>query len=528
MSSYTFQKAASPEDFAEIHRLNHRIFVDEVRQHEPTGTGLLVDRFHRTNTYFTAKRGGRLVGMVSVNDQPPFSVANKLKDTGSLKSLGPGLLEVRLLAVDPNERNRRVLAGLLCAVLNHSLDGDYTHLIISGVRGYIRMYERLGFRAIGPRIAAGNAEFTPMALRISDLPVDSVNRFRKWATRSKPLSLLPGPVQTSSAVHLAFSGTPVSHRSPGFITEFEEIRMRLTELSGGMRAALFPGSGTLANDIAAAAIAADPTARLGLILSNGEFGCRLVQHARRWRLPHTALCTEWGGRWDMKSIAACLDGNPDIDWIWAVQLETSTGMLNNTKDLLKLAKARGIAVFLDCVSGFGAMKFDPRGVALATTVSGKSIGGYSGAAIVLVQEDAAGRFKPALFPPSLDLPTALRSRGPLMTFPSGVMKALGEALSEQGSEKWKQYSALGNSVRRKLRAIGLPPLVDGPDAAPVITTFGLSTAESCTACIKRCALAGFAIGGESNYLRERNWLQIATMGEIEMKDLTRLFAILRQ
>lgn len=526
VSSYTFKMAATSEEFAEIHRLNHQIFVDEVGQHEPTSTGRLIDQFHEKNIYFIAKRGDLLVGMISVHDQPPFSVASKLRDSSVLTALGSGLLEVRLLAIHSDERNSRVFAGLLYAVLIHACAGRYTHLIISGVEKHLRMYARFGFRAIGPAVSRGKTEFTPMALLISDIPLKTVNRFRKWATGSKPVCLLPGPVQVSLAVQLAFAGPPVSHRSPAFIAEFEEIRARLQQLSGGMQVGLFPGSGTLANDVVAAAIAADPACKSGLVLANGEFGNRLVRHATRWRLPHTALFSEWGTAWDMESIAACLNQHPDIDWIWAVQLETSTGMLNNTSALLELAQARGIRVYLDCVSGFGAIEPNLRGIAMATAVSGKSLGGYGGAAIVLIRKDTVERFKPEAFPPSLDLPAALKSKGPLMTFPSPVVKALRQALNEQGPDKWARYRALGEFVRENLRASGLETIVDGPDAAPVITTFKLRDGQSPAACMKRCAVAGFTIAGESDYLVKRNWLQIATMGDVRSEDLSLLFAAL--
>lgn len=178
-SGYRFEEA-TPEEFPAIHRLNHQIFVDEVGQHEPTGTGLLIDHFHEKNTYFIAKAGDVLVGMISASDEPPFSVASKLTDYSALTVLGSGLLEVRLLAIHPDHRKGLVLAGLLYAVLKHAYSGGYSHVIISGVQKHLQMYERLGFRAIGPAVIRGKAAFTPMALCIRDIPLRTVNRFRRW------------------------------------------------------------------------------------------------------------------------------------------------------------------------------------------------------------------------------------------------------------------------------------------------------------------------------------------------------------
>lgn len=37
-------------------------------------------------------------------------------------------------------------------------------------------------------------------------------------------------------------------------------------------------------------------------------------------------------------------------WIWAVHLETSTGMLNDVPGLARLAREAGVQLCLDCVS----------------------------------------------------------------------------------------------------------------------------------------------------------------------------------
>jgi aspartate aminotransferase-like enzyme len=53
-----------------------------------------------------------------------------------------------------------------------------------------------------------------------------------------------------------------------------------------------PGSGTLANDAIAAQLSL--LDGRGLVLSNGEFGERLIDHARRFGLSFDVLKIEWG------------------------------------------------------------------------------------------------------------------------------------------------------------------------------------------------------------------------------------------
>src|SRR5438128_235435 len=105
LGSFVFKLADCEAEFEQIHRLNYRTFVDEIPQHADTGTGKLVDKFHVKNLYFVVLKRGRVVGMLSAHDQPPFSVADRLDNPGILQEPGMHPLEVRLLAIEPSERN---------------------------------------------------------------------------------------------------------------------------------------------------------------------------------------------------------------------------------------------------------------------------------------------------------------------------------------------------------------------------------------------------------------------------------------
>lgn len=61
-----FKIADAEEEFAQIHRLNYRTFVEEIPQHIPNATGILVDRFHAENTYLIGLRASSLVGMLDM------------------------------------------------------------------------------------------------------------------------------------------------------------------------------------------------------------------------------------------------------------------------------------------------------------------------------------------------------------------------------------------------------------------------------------------------------------------------------
>lgn len=166
---YTFKRADRACEFDQVHALNHSTFVREIPQHEDSGEGRLVDKFHSKNLYFIALRDERVVGMVSLHDQPPFSVASRLPDPAILEAAGVRPLEIRLLAIEPGERRGAVFGGLLWTVYQHVLEGVHTHLFISAFEERLKLYERLGFEVLGPAVCSGQARFIPMCISVAQM-----------------------------------------------------------------------------------------------------------------------------------------------------------------------------------------------------------------------------------------------------------------------------------------------------------------------------------------------------------------------
>src|SRR5262249_39806500 len=152
---YVFKRADTRQEFEQIHCLNYRTFVSEIPQHPDPGEGHLIDKFHEKNTYFIVLQEGRVIGMVSVHDQPPFSVADGLSDPEILQRPGTKPLEVRLLAVEPGKRNSTLFFGLIWLLYEHAQAHGHTHLFISGITDRVPLYKRIGFEALGPAVPSG-------------------------------------------------------------------------------------------------------------------------------------------------------------------------------------------------------------------------------------------------------------------------------------------------------------------------------------------------------------------------------------
>lgn len=180
---YRFKLADEQREFDQIHRLVHRTFVVEIKQHPDAGTGMLVDKFHHKNRYLIAKRDDQICGMVAVHDQPPFSACDAIANPEVVTAFVPQLLEVRLLLVEPQHRHRLVFGGLMWSIHHYATQGGYRYLLISGLKQRQPMYEQLGFRPLGEAVQRGAAQFVPMSLPISGLPPNA-RRLQERLSRS--------------------------------------------------------------------------------------------------------------------------------------------------------------------------------------------------------------------------------------------------------------------------------------------------------------------------------------------------------
>jgi predicted N-acetyltransferase YhbS len=168
--TFLYRRAETEEDRERILRLNHAAFAEELGQHEVRPDGRLEDRFEAKSRFLLALDGERLAAMVCWTMERPFSVESRLSDPRLLDQLPQPLCEVRLLAVAREYRNTAVFAGLLVKLLEEVRGAGASTLLISGVEGRVGMYEKMGFRALGPAVPHGAARFVPMALRLNELP----------------------------------------------------------------------------------------------------------------------------------------------------------------------------------------------------------------------------------------------------------------------------------------------------------------------------------------------------------------------
>ena len=96
----------------------------------------------------------------------------------------------------------------------------------------------------------------------------------------------------------------MSHRSDAFAGEFKATKKLLCDLTSAAKVEILLGSGSLANDAIGAQISL--LGARGLVLSNGEFGDRLIDHATRLGLQFDVYEMEWGEPFDYAESAGAL------------------------------------------------------------------------------------------------------------------------------------------------------------------------------------------------------------------------------
>jgi aspartate aminotransferase-like enzyme len=511
-----FKIANEDWEFEQIYHLNYKTFVEEIPQHQPSQSQRLVDKFHAENTYLTCFSGRKLVGMLAVRGKRPFSLDQKLENLDGYLPPGRKICEIRLLALEKKYRGTRggqVLQGILALLWQHGIEQGYDLAIISGTTRQEKLYRHLGFIPFGPVVGTGDALFQPMYITLETFESAAREFLRSSPTRAfQPtmVNFLPGPVAIHRLVKRAFEQTPESHRADAFVADFQSTKDQLRSLTKARHVEIMVGSGTLANDTVAAQLSLEPGPVL--ILSNGEFGGRLLDHARRWKLEFDALEFPWGEPFDLAAVKQRVSRKPAPRWLWCTHCETSTGVLNQLEALKASCAEKNIRLCLDIISSIGTLPLDLTGVHFASASSGKGLRAYPGLGIVFYNHEIQPA---ATLPRYFDLGYYVRNQGVPFTHSSNLVYALHASLKRMNWEKhFTDVAEVTCGLRARLRELGFNLIEVEGQMSPAVITIVLPEELNSVKVGDQLQETGYLLSYNSEYLRRRNWIQICLMGEI--------------
>jgi len=202
---------------------------------------------------------------------------------------------------------------------------------------------------------------------------------------NKHLLFTPGPVNVADNVRLAISQKDICHREVDFDLLLQSIESKLLKVFDvnpiDYSAVVITGSGTAANESMLSSTVGDKNI---LILTNGEFGERLVEISAIHNKNTFRLDFAWGEELDLVKIEAYLKHNK-IDVVAMVHHETSSGMLNPIDKVGALAHKHNAIFIVDGISSAGAEEIDMERchIDFFASSSSKAIGSYAGLSFVL-------------------------------------------------------------------------------------------------------------------------------------------------
>lgn len=524
MESYKFKIAYEGWEFEQIHKLNYQTFVEEIPQHERSSSEVLIDKFHKQNKYIICINGNELLGMIAVRDRRPFSLDCKLENLDQYLPCSKSLCEIRLLSIKREKRNKRVIKGLFSYLADFCESNQYDLALISATTNQQKLYNTLGFKPFGPLVGTNEATYQPMYLT-RDSYLKFKNRSRVLNELKKKKSVfLPGPVEIKEEVKAEFNKESVSHRSNNFVEDFNKTKGLLCKLTNSNKAQILMGSGTLANDVIATHLSL--LDGMGFILSNGEFGNRLRDHALRSNLDFDFVSKEWGEVLSVDEIESKISKSK-LDWLWFVHCETSTGVLNNLDEIKNLCIKNSIKLCVDCISSIGTLPIDLEGVYLASGASGKGLASYPGLCFVFHNHEILP--KPGLVPRYFDIGCFQLTKGVPFTISSNLLYSLKKSLEIfDVDEKCKNTKESIEWIEEELNKLGLRVLAELENSSPALITFALPENLNSEEVGSELEKQGFLLSYRSEYLLKRNLMQIALMGEFTKDSLISLISVLHK
>lgn len=517
--------ADSREEFEQIHRLNHDTFAKEIPQHHPSPDGRLIDKFHSQNIYFICLLDGELIGMMAARDQRPFSLDAKLSELDSyLPAMSGKICEIRLLSIRPEYRAKVVIGHLFGQLAEFALERGWALLVISGTVRQLKLYRHVGFIPFGPLVGSEDALYQPMYLNADN---EAYRRFLRLAPKcnvnSDRANFLPGPVGIRQEVYKALAQPAISHRSEEFHALRRETVDLLCRLTRAGKAEVLVGTGTLANDVIAAQLSLLDSP--GLVLSNGEFGERLIDHATRARLEFQILRGTPGTAFSLNAVRRKLEEIDSPGWLWFAHCETSTGILNDMAGLKALAAEFNLKLCVDCISSIGMTEVDLSGVYLASGVSGKALGGLPGLALVFYHHRI--KTENVAIPRYLDLALYAKQSGVPFTGSSNLLMALRTALEGFDLEtRCNRITYYSDWIRRELHACGYTLPGKAEELIPGVISVEFPPEQSSTAVAQQLEKRGISVSFNSDYLRRANRIQICLMGSLSRDGIEQLLKCL--
>jgi serine---pyruvate transaminase len=293
-----------------------------------------------------------------------------------------------------------------------------------------------------------------------------------------------GPTPLPPAVSQVMAEPMRYHRAADFVEVYARVLDRLKTVfgtTGEVQVFASSGSGAMESAVANLVRRGEPV----LVASCGKFGERWAELCDAYGAGTIHWETEWGRKIDPAELDGQLAGNPGVEVVFTQLSETSTGVVNDVRELAEVAHRHGALIAVDAVSGLGAVPCPQDEWGLDVVVGGSQKAlmappglGFVSASETALQRAAAspqGRFyfdwartvagqrkdpPDSPFTPAVGLVLALDV-------------ALGLIEEETLAQVYRRHDLLGCVTRAAAQALELELLGGGDEAANVVTALVL-------------------------------------------------------
>ena len=282
----------------------------------------------------------------------------------------------------------------------------------------------------------------------------------------KQYLMTAGPTPLPPAVSQVMAEPMSYHRAPAFIEVYARVLSRLKDVfQTRNEVQVFTSSGTGALESAVANLVrpGEPV----LVASCGKFGERWFELCEAYGAETLHWQTDWGRKIDPAGLDERLAAGPGIELVLTTFSETSTGVVNDIRELTEVAHRHGALIAVDAVSGLGAVPLpqDEFGVDVVVAGSQKALMAPPGLAFASANEAAleraAGNPGRRFYFDWARTVSGQRQDPPDSPFTPavGLVKALDVALgmieAEGLDQVFERHALLGRATREAARALEL-------------------------------------------------------------------------
>jgi serine---pyruvate transaminase len=208
----------------------------------------------------------------------------------------------------------------------------------------------------------------------------------------KQYLMTAGPTPLPPAVSQVMAEPMLYHRAPAFIEVYARVLERLKlvfQTTNEVQLFASSGSGGLESAVANLVRPGDAA----LVASCGKFGERWAELCDAYGAETIHWETEWGRKVDPAELDRRLAEAGGVELVFTTQSETSTGVVNDIRELTEVAHRHGALIAVDAVSAMGAIPLpqDEWGVDVVVAGSQKALMAPPGLGFASANEAALAR-----------------------------------------------------------------------------------------------------------------------------------------